>query len=85
MKELTGQEDIDDEKMEASFKKNFVRLEIFYEALNFRKISESAAYDLASLVSDFGGNIGLWLGWTVLALFELIEFLFHCIRAIFIR
>ena len=71
--------------MQESFKENFVRLEIFYEALNFRKISESAAYDLSSLVSDFGGNIGLWLGWSIFALFELVEFTFHCFEAILHR
>ena len=82
MKALTDQHNISDKSMEESFRENFVRLEIFYEVLNFRKISESAAYDMSALVSDFGGNIGLWLGWTILALFELIEFIFHCIRAI---
>ena len=72
----------DSEKaMQESFKENFVRLEIFYEALNFRKISETAAYDFSSLISDFGGNIGLWLGWSIFVLFELVEFVFHCLEA----
>ena len=81
MRELAIMQNASDKSMQESFKENFVRLEIFYEQLNFRKISESAAYDFSALISDFGGNIGLWLGWSIFALFELIEFIFHCIRA----
>ena len=72
---------VSENAMQQSFKENFVRLEIFYEALNFRKISESAAYDFSSLISDFGGNLGLCLGWSMLIFFELVEFFFHCVRA----
>ena len=64
---------------------NFVRLEIFYETFKFRKISESAAYDMMDLISDFGGNIGLWLSWSVFALFEVLIFFLHCIEALYLK
>ena len=84
MTEIIKSSNFSDDILQQSFEKNFARLEIYYEALNFEKISESAAYDLPSLVSDFGGSIGLWLGWSIFALFELLQFLFHCVEALFI-
>ena len=60
-----------------SFRRNFARVEVFYESLNFEKMSESPAYELVNLISDFGGNIGLWLGWSVLAIFEIVQFFYE--------
>ncbi len=83
MTEIIKSSNFSDDILQQSFEKNFARLEIYYEALNFEKISESAAYDFASLVSDFGGSIGLWLGWSLFAVFELLQFLYCCLEALF--
>ncbi|XP_075238800.1 uncharacterized protein LOC142334552 isoform X2 [Convolutriloba macropyga] len=68
-----------------SFRRNFARVEVFYETLNFEKMSESPAYELVNLISDFGGNIGLWLGWSVLAIFEIVQFFYEVAEAIIVN
>ena len=73
------------EEITKDIRENFVRLEIFYEALNFAMIKEKAEYDVWDVLTDFGGNIGLWLGWSVFALFELLEFFVRCLEAFFRR
>ena len=79
MREVLSENEVTAKNLKNNFSENFSRLEIFYEALNFEKISESEAYDEVALLSDFGGNLGLWLGWSVLIVFELIQFVFECI------
>ena len=54
---------------------NLARLEIFMEQLNFYVVSESPSYQKTDLLSDFGANVGLWLGWSALTLFEVFHFL----------
>ena len=73
------------EEIKKDIQENFVRLEIFYEALNFAMIKEKAEYDTWDVLTDFGGNIGLWLGWSVFALFELLEFFVRCFEALVSR
>ena len=73
------------EEIKKDIQENFVRLEIFYEALNFAMIKEKAEYDMWDVLTDFGGNIGLWLGWSVFALFELLEFFVRCFEALVSR
>ena len=72
--------DLSAQKLESEFRKNFARLEVFFEALNFHQITESPSYTGTDFLSDFGGNIGLWLGWSVLALFEVVQFFYECFR-----
>lgn len=36
-------------------------LEMFYEQLNFELLEETEAYGVASLLGDFGGQLGLWM------------------------
>ena len=59
-------------------KKNFARIEIFFETLNFQSLKEYPAYGITDFLSDFGGNIGLWLGWSVLSMFEVFQFFYEC-------
>ncbi|XP_075251447.1 degenerin-like protein asic-1 [Convolutriloba macropyga] len=55
-------------------RRNFARVEVFYEHITFERIWETPAYDISSLLSDFGGSLGLWLGWSVLIVFQLAHF-----------
>ena len=82
MKKMLAENVVDEETLQRHFRNNFARLEVFYEALNFQKISESSSYDVTALLSDFGGNLGLWLGWSVLILFEILQFLYECLEII---
>ena len=77
-KKMLTENQIDEGTLQRQIRENFARLEVFYEALNFQKISESSSYDVTALLSDFGGNLGLWLGWSVLILFEILQFVYEC-------
>ena len=49
-------------------------LEIYYEQMSFEVLTESQAYILVNLISDIGGQAGLWMGASILTLIELISF-----------
>ena len=74
-----------DRLIKEDVRENFVRLEVFYNSLRFRSLKETASYEFLDLLSDFGGNISLWLGWSIFALFELIIFFFHLFQALYIN
>ena len=42
--------------LQEKLRKNFARLEVYYEALNFHRITESPAYGMTALLSDVGGK-----------------------------
>ncbi|XP_075244718.1 uncharacterized protein LOC142338719 isoform X3 [Convolutriloba macropyga] len=74
-----------DRLIKEDVRENFVRLEVFYNSLQFRSLNETASYEFVDLLSDFGGNISLWLGWSIFALVELVIFIVHCFQALYIN
>ena len=82
---VINQPNISHKHLAENFRQNFARLEVFYETMNFEKMSESPAYQMVNLISDFGGNIGLWLGWSVLAVFEVVQFIYEVGEIIFLK
>jgi hypothetical protein len=46
---------------------------IYYNRLGYTEINEKPSYTVVSLISNIGGTIGLFLGLSVLSLFEIIE------------
>ncbi|XP_075261218.1 uncharacterized protein LOC142352946 [Convolutriloba macropyga] len=54
---------------------NIARIEIYYEELNYERLTEIPAYTLVQLLSDFGGNIGLWTGVCIFNVFEVVKLL----------
>uniref|UniRef100_A0A914WNR9 Uncharacterized protein n=1 Tax=Plectus sambesii TaxID=2011161 RepID=A0A914WNR9_9BILA len=57
------------------FSQNTAYIEVYYEQLNFEYLRETAGYTVVNLFSDFGGNIGLWIGFSAITVVELIELL----------
>ncbi|ETN76502.1 Amiloride-sensitive sodium channel [Necator americanus] len=53
------------------YKKNTLLVEIYYERMNYQVLSESPAYSLVNLVSDVGGQVGLFLGMSIISLIEI--------------
>ncbi|ELT95596.1 hypothetical protein CAPTEDRAFT_218968 [Capitella teleta] len=60
---------------------NFMRLDVFMRELSYEQITQQPAYDVIKLLGDIGGSLGLFLGASVLTIFELIDaFLHHALR-----
>ncbi|KAJ1354695.1 hypothetical protein KIN20_011696 [Parelaphostrongylus tenuis] len=50
-------------------------LEIYYEQMSYEILKESESYSIVNLVSDVGGQMGLWMGASVLTAIEIVIFL----------
>ena len=85
LRNLHNVQNLTKKRIHSSIKENFVRLSIFYESSSYQKIIESATYTYTDLLSDFGGNISLWLGWSIFALFEVLLFIIHSIEALYVK
>ncbi|KAJ7355008.1 amiloride-sensitive sodium channel [Desmophyllum pertusum] len=59
---------------------NLAQLKIFYEQLNYEKVSERISYEGVNLVADIGGQLGLWIGISVLTCCEFLELAMMIIR-----
>ena len=57
---------------ETYFRRNFVRLSVFFEEFTYEEIAEEALYDRSSLSSDIGGLMGLLLGASSISVIELV-------------
>ena len=54
---------------------NVVSMNIFYESLSYEYSDEVAQIDIVALLANIGGNLGLFLGVSLLSICELIEIL----------
>ncbi|XP_070536003.1 acid-sensing ion channel 2-like [Ptychodera flava] len=63
---------------------NVLVLTIFYEELNFETITQLPETSLVGLLGQLGGNMGLFLGASILTLIQIIEYFvdecIHCFR-----
>ncbi|XP_006815229.1 epithelial sodium channel subunit alpha-like [Saccoglossus kowalevskii] len=55
---------------------NLLKVNIYYEQFNYESITESPAYQAEDFLSDVGGQMGLWIGMSVITIFEFLEFVF---------
>ncbi|XP_070537630.1 uncharacterized protein [Ptychodera flava] len=58
-----------------SARANLVRLKVYFETLNYESTSENIAYTWADLLSDVGGTLGLYVGFSVITLCEVARLL----------
>ncbi|XP_070189008.1 degenerin deg-1-like [Littorina saxatilis] len=55
--------------------RNIIRVEVFMSQLNVEKIVTEPAYDWLHLLSDVGGQVSLWLGFSLMTAVELCQLL----------
>ncbi|XP_019901136.2 acid-sensing ion channel 1C isoform X2 [Esox lucius] len=60
---------------------NLLVLDIFFEALNYEKIEQKKAYEIAGLLGDIGGQMGLFIGASVLTILEIFDYLYEVFKA----
>ncbi|XP_060543839.1 acid-sensing ion channel 4 isoform X2 [Pantherophis guttatus] len=65
---------------ETYIRENFLVLDIFFEALNYEAIEQKKAYNLAGLLGDIGGQMGLFIGASVLTILEILDYICEVIR-----
>ncbi|NP_999956.1 acid-sensing ion channel 1B [Danio rerio] len=67
-------------KTEQYISDNIMVLDIFFEALNYETIEQKKAYELAGLLGDIGGQMGLFIGASILTILELFDYLYEVIK-----
>uniref|UniRef100_A0A914XKG2 Amiloride-sensitive sodium channel n=1 Tax=Plectus sambesii TaxID=2011161 RepID=A0A914XKG2_9BILA len=63
----------------AYYGQNAVMLEVYYEQMSFEVLTETEAYLMVNLISDCGGQLGLWMGFSVITMIEVIVLIFDLI------
>ncbi|XP_072040784.1 acid-sensing ion channel 1C-like [Amphiura filiformis] len=53
---------------------NYVAIDVYYEELHLQTFNENKAMTVSSLISDIGGNVGLFLGGSILTFAEIIDY-----------
>ncbi|KAL2081490.1 hypothetical protein ACEWY4_023343 [Coilia grayii] len=68
------------DKTEEYIRDNFLVLDIFFEALNYETIEQKKAYDVAGLLGDIGGQMGLFIGASILTVLEILDYLYEVMK-----
>ncbi|KAJ7385275.1 ligand-gated sodium channel [Desmophyllum pertusum] len=63
-------------------RQNFLRIKIYFEELNMEKITYSEYYAFENLMSDIGGQLGLWIGVSVITVGEVFKLLVDIIKVL---
>ncbi|XP_066573547.1 acid-sensing ion channel 1C-like [Amia ocellicauda] len=67
-------------KTEQYISENILVLDIFFEALNYETIEQKKAYEVAGLLGDIGGQMGLFIGASVLTILEIFDYLYEVFK-----
>ncbi|XP_021343720.1 uncharacterized protein LOC110443677 [Mizuhopecten yessoensis] len=52
---------------------NFLKIVVYYQDLNHEEINEDPEIETAQFASDVGGAVGLWIGLSILSMFEVFQ------------
>ncbi|XP_075894583.1 acid-sensing ion channel 2 isoform X1 [Nelusetta ayraudi] len=67
-------------KSEKYITDNILVLDIFFEALNYETIEQKKAYEVAGLLGDIGGQMGLFIGASILTILELFDYAYEVVK-----
>ncbi|KAM8946057.1 acid-sensing ion channel 2 isoform 1-T1 [Pelodytes ibericus] len=67
-------------KSEKYIMENILVLDVFFEALNYETIEQRKAYEVAGLLGDIGGQMGLFIGASILTILELFDYIYELIK-----
>ncbi|XP_062931484.1 acid-sensing ion channel 1 isoform X3 [Cynocephalus volans] len=67
-------------KSEQYIGENILVLDIFFEVLNYETIEQRKAYEIAGLLGDIGGQMGLFIGASILTVLELFDYAYEVIK-----
>ncbi|KAF8384883.1 del-4 [Pristionchus pacificus] len=67
---MDGQTGKNKTKCLAWYKKNSLLIEVYYERMNYQMLNESPAYTFVACISEIAGQVGLFLGMSIISVFE---------------
>ncbi|XP_078501155.1 acid-sensing ion channel 2 [Lissotriton helveticus] len=67
-------------KTEKYISDNVLVLDVFFEALNYETVEQKKAYEVAGLLGDIGGQMGLFIGASILTILELFDYIYELIK-----
>ncbi|KAG8506165.1 Acid-sensing ion channel 3 [Galemys pyrenaicus] len=67
-------------RSEAYIAENMLVLDIFFEALNYETVEQMRAYEVSELLGDIGGQMGLFIGASLLTILEILDYLCEVLR-----
>ncbi|GIY30619.1 degenerin deg-1 [Caerostris extrusa] len=68
---------------ETFINKNYLRVHIFVQEMNYLRFMDIEAYSLPELFADLGGCLGLYLGVSLISIIEFHELLLHIVALFF--
>ncbi|XP_022103008.1 amiloride-sensitive sodium channel subunit alpha-like [Acanthaster planci] len=64
---------------------NVLKLQVYYERLNYEMITQTPKYDGFGLISNLGGQVGLWIGISMCTVFEFVELLYDVCKILLLK
>ncbi|XP_033634671.1 amiloride-sensitive sodium channel subunit gamma-like isoform X1 [Asterias rubens] len=64
---------------------NVLKLQVYYEQLNYEMIVHTPKYNFFGLISNLGGQVGLWIGISMCTVFEVVELLFDIVKLLLLK
>ncbi|KAK7491317.1 hypothetical protein BaRGS_00017418 [Batillaria attramentaria] len=68
-----------------TIRENIVKVSVYFKQLNYHKVETVPAYNWYRLLSDIGGQLGLWVGFSVLTMAEVLQLLLDIGRHLVLR
>jgi hypothetical protein len=65
--------------------KAFVKVNIYYDSMQYTSIVESPSITLQAIIANVGGYFGLCMGLSLLSLIEIIDLIIRMIMSVFIN